>query len=78
MLVALMEDIDSNFEGGNHLLDPVGGRAYGTPKNWRTSGADGSTKPSRTPLLVSTQRPVEGGLNGEQMERVGRMIDRKK
>jgi len=40
MPVAIIDAVDFSFEGGSHLLDPVGGRANGIAKNWRTLGAD--------------------------------------
>lgn len=62
MSVALMMFFDRSLEGGSHLLGPIGGKEYGTPKNWRTPGVDGFTKPWRRPLSVCTW-VKEGGVN---------------
>jgi hypothetical protein len=56
VLFAFRDVVDFSFEGGSHLLDPVGGRANGMPNNWRTLGADELMNPLSTPLLVSTWR----------------------
>jgi hypothetical protein len=46
MLVALTEEVELlNGVGGSHLSVPVGGWAKGTPRNWRTAGAEVSTNP---------------------------------
>jgi hypothetical protein len=56
MPVTIRDVVDFSFEGGSHLLDPVGGRANGMPNNWRTLGADELMNPLSVPLFVSTWR----------------------
>lgn len=44
--------------GGAKRRSPIGGSAKGTPRNWRTSGADWLKKPWMGPLEVWTRRPA--------------------
>ncbi|KAJ7726647.1 hypothetical protein B0H16DRAFT_1471310 [Mycena metata] len=44
--------------GGSHLRAPVGGRAKGTPRNWRIAGEEGSTNPCTIPLSVVISQPA--------------------
>jgi hypothetical protein len=46
----------TEWETGRNLRAPVGGRAKGIPRNWRTFGEDELMKPLRLPLLVVTLR----------------------
>ena len=56
MSLAEMEAVEVKCCAGSQRLGPVGGSAYGMPRNWRTEGAEELTKPFKRPLVVSTCR----------------------